>query len=186
VKAMIQNGTLKVLAEPNVVAASGQSASFLSGGEIPVPIASAGTTGGSTITIEWKEFGVSVDFLPTIVDSAVINLKVAPEVSSLDFNSGIQMSGFRIPALRTRRAETTVELRDGEILVIGGLILEEENRVKTKIPILGHIPLLGWFFSNSATSKSQTELLLVVSPRITRALSAGSPMPTLQSEKEKN
>lgn len=184
VKAMMQNGILHVLAEPNVVAASGQSASFLSGGEIPVPIASSGTTGGSTVTIEWKEFGVRVDFLPTIVDSAVINLKVAPEVSSLDFNSGVQLSGFRIPGLRTRRAETTVELRDGEILVIGGLILEEENRVRTHIPILGQIPLLGWFFSSYTTSKSQSELILVVSPRITRALGPQSPMPELKSSFE--
>lgn len=184
VKAMMQDGTLRVLAEPNVVAASGQSASFLSGGEIPVPIASSGTTGGSTVTIEWKEFGVRVDFLPTIVDSAVINLRVAPEVSSLDFNSGVQLSGFRIPGLRTRRAETTVELRDGEILIIGGLILEEENRVRTRIPILGHIPLLGWFFSGYQSAKSQSELLLVVSPRITRAMGAGSPMPELKSSLE--
>jgi len=181
VKAMMENGTLHVLAEPNVVAASGQSASFLSGGEIPVPIASAGTTGGSTVTIEWKEFGVRVNFLPTIVDSSVINLKVAPEVSSLDYNSGVQLSGFQIPALRTRRAETTVELRDGDILVIGGLILEEENRVKSGIPVLGQIPLLGWFFSSYHTSKSQSELLIAVSPRITRALRAGSPMPELSS-----
>ena len=179
VKAMLQNGTLRVLAEPNVVAASGQSASFLSGGEIPVPIASSGTTGGSTITIEWKEFGVKVDFLPTIVDSAVINLRVAPEVSSLDFNSGVQLSGFHVPALRTRRAETTVELRDGEILLIGGLILEEDNRVKSKMPVLGHIPLLGWLFTSYNSVKTQSELLLVVSPKITRAQKAGSPMPEL-------
>jgi pilus assembly protein CpaC len=182
VKAMLQNGTLRLLAEPNVVAASGQSASFLSGGEIPVPVASAGTTGGSTVTIEWKEFGVKVDFLPTIVDSAVINLRVAPEVSSLDFNSGVQLSGFRIPALRTRRAETTVELKDGEVLLIGGLILEEENRVKNKIPVLGHIPLLGWFFTSYSSAKIQSELLLVVSPKITRAQSAGSQMPVLRSD----
>jgi pilus assembly protein CpaC len=184
IKAMMQNGTLRVLAEPNVVAASGQSASFLSGGEIPVPIASSGTTGGSTVTIEWKEFGVKVDFLPTIVDSAVINLKVAPEVSSLDFNSGVQLSGFRVPALRTRRAETTVELRDGEVLLIGGLILEEENRVRTRIPVLGHIPVLGWLFSGYEMAKTQSELLLVVSPRITRAQPAGTPMPELKMRPE--
>jgi len=181
VKALFENGALRVLAEPNVVAASGQSASFLSGGEIPVPIASGGTGGSTTVTIEWKEFGVRVDFLPTIVDSAVINLKVAPEVSSLDFNSGIQMSGFRIPGLRTRRAETTVELRDGEVLVIGGLILEEQTRIKSGIPLLGEIPILGWFFSSYKTEKTQSELLLVVSPRITRAQAAGSPMPDLES-----
>jgi len=181
IKALMANGVLKLLAEPNVVAASGQNASFLAGGEIPVPIASAGSTGGSTITIEWKEFGVKVNFLPTIVDSAVINLKVAPEVSSLDFANGIQLTGFRIPALRTRKAETTVELKDGEVLAIGGLILEEETKVRNRIPVLGHIPLLGWFFTDYSSGKQQSELLLVVSPHITRALPSGSAMPGLRS-----
>jgi pilus assembly protein CpaC len=114
VHALEEHGVLKVLAQPNVVAMSGQSADFLSGGEIPVPIATAGAQGGSTITIEWKEFGVKVRFLPTIVDSGVVNLMVAPEVSSIDFANGIVLSGFRVPALRTRRASTTVELKDGE------------------------------------------------------------------------
>lgn len=179
IHAMMSNGVLHLLAEPNVVASSGQGASFLSGGEIPVPIASSGTTGGSTVTIEWKEFGVKVDFLPTIVDSAVINLKVAPEVSSLDFSNGIVLSGFQVPALRTRRAETTVELKDGETLVIGGLIMEEEIKVRNRIPVLGHIPLLGWLFTDYSSQKQQSELLLVVSPRITRALPRGSQMPDL-------
>ncbi len=181
IKAMMANGVLRLLAEPNVVASSGQGASFLSGGEIPVPIASSGTTGGSTVTIEWKEFGVKVDFLPTIVDSAVINLKVAPEVSSLDFGNGIQLAGFRVPALRTRRAETTVELKDGEVLVIGGLIMEEETKIRNRIPVLGHIPLLGWFFTDYSSQKTQSELLLVVSPRITRALPRGAAMPDLKA-----
>ena len=184
IRAMISNGVLHVLAEPNVVASSGQNASFLSGGEIPIPIASSGTSGGSTVTIEWKEFGVKVGFLPTIVDSSVINLKVAPEVSSLDFGNGIVLSGFRVPALRTRRAETTVELKDGEVLVIGGLIMEEENRVKTRIPLLGDIPLLGWFFTDYTSQKSESELLLVVSPHITRALAPGARMPDLRTDEK--
>jgi pilus assembly protein CpaC len=179
IRAMMSNGVLHLLAEPNVVASSGKDASFLSGGEIPVPIASSGTTGGSTVTIEWKEFGVKVNFLPTIVDSAVINLKVAPEVSSLDFSNGIVLSGFQVPALRTRKAETTVELKDGETLVIGGLIMEEEIKVRNRIPVLGHIPLLGWLFSDYSSQKQQSELLLVVSPRIIRAMPRGSQMPDL-------
>ena len=186
IKALMANGILKLLAEPNVVAASGQDASFLSGGEIPVPIASAGSTGGSTVTIEWKEFGVKVGFLPTIVDSSVINLKVSPEVSSLDFANGIVLSGFRVPALRVRRAETTVELKDGEVLVIGGLIMEEETKVVSKIPLLGHIPLLGWFFTDYSSGKQQSELLLVVSPKITRALPSGSQMPGFKSGLDKD
>lgn len=174
IHAAMSNGILKVLAEPNVVAASGQKAEFLSGGEIPVPIASAGAQGGTTVTIQWKEFGVKVKFVPTIVDSQVINLHVVPEVSSLDFGNGIEISGFKIPALRTRRAETTVELRDQEILVIGGLFMEEEEKVRTRIPILGHIPVLGYLFSDTRNIKTQTELMLIVSPHIIRALPAGS------------
>jgi pilus assembly protein CpaC len=175
VRALASKGAIRLLAEPTVVAASGKKASFLSGGEIPVPVASAGATGGSAVTIEWKEFGVKVEFLPTIVDENLINLKVAPEVSSLDFANGIELSGFRIPALRSRKAETTVELRNDETLVIGGLIMEQENVVESRIPVLGDIPLLGYLFRSKRTQKSVNELLLVVSPRIVRALPAGSP-----------
>jgi pilus assembly protein CpaC len=174
VRALASEGIIHLLAEPTVVAASGQKASFLSGGEIPVPVASSGTTGGSTVTIEWKEFGVKVAFVPTIVDEGVINLKVAPEVSSLDFGNGIELSGFRIPALRTRKAETTVELRNNETLVIGGLIMEEETSVESKIPLLGDIPLLGALFRSERSVKSVNELMLVVSPKIVRALPPGT------------
>jgi Flp pilus assembly secretin CpaC len=186
VTALKSNGVIRVLAEPNLVAASGEKANFLSGGEIPVPIASSGTTGGSTVTIEWKEFGVKVDFLPTIVDEGVINLKIAPEVSSLDFGNGIVLSGFQIPALRTRRATTTVELRNRETLVIGGLLMEEETKFESKVPILGDIPLLGYLFRSERVAKTTNELLLVVSPRIVRALPEGTrvPLPTDEPEPE--
>jgi pilus assembly protein CpaC len=186
VTAMKSNGVIRVLAEPNLVAASGEKANFLSGGEIPVPVASAGTTGGSTVTIEWKEFGVKVDFLPTIVDEGVINLKIAPEVSSLDFGNGIVLSGFQVPALRTRRATTTVELRNRETLVIGGLLMEEETKFESRVPILGDIPLLGYLFRSERVSKATNELLLVVSPRIVRALPEGTrvPLPTDEPETE--
>lgn len=179
-RALQEKGVIRLLAQPNVVAASGEKANFLSGGEIPVPVASSGATGGSTVTIEWKEFGVKVDFVPTIVDEGVINLKVAPEVSSLDFGNGIELSGFRIPALRTRRAQTTVELRDKETLVIGGLLMEEEEKFETRIPILGDIPLLGHLFRSKRSKVNVNELLLVVSPRIVRALPEGTrvPLPT--------
>lgn len=173
-KALMTNGVIRVLAEPNVVAASGQEASFLSGGEIPVPIASSGSQGGTTITVAWKEFGVKVEFVPTIVDSNVVNLFVKPEVSSLDFNNGIKISGFDIPAIRARRAQTTVELKNREILVIGGLLMEEETKIKKRIPLLGHIPFLGTLFTNTQTATSQNELMLVVSPHIIRALPPGT------------
>jgi pilus assembly protein CpaC len=184
IRALITNGVLHVLAEPTIVAASGQPADFLAGGEIPVPIASAGAQGGTTITIEWKEFGVKVAFVPTIVDAGIINLEVAPEVSSLDFSNGIEISGFRVPAMRTRKATTTVELKDQETLVIGGLIMEEEIKVRAKMPILGHIPLLGYLFSDTQTEKKNTELVLVVSPHIVTALPRGTKakLPTLKED----
>jgi pilus assembly protein CpaC len=174
IHALQSNGVLRVLAEPNVIAASGEEANFLSGGEIPVPIASAGAQGGSTITIEWKEFGVKVRFVPTIVDTGVINLFVAPEVSSLDYGNAVEISGFKVPALRSRKAETTVELGDEETLVIGGLIMEEENEVRTRIPILGHIPILGYLFSDTRKVKVENELMIVVSPRLVRSLPRGA------------
>lgn len=177
IRALQSNGVLRILAEPNVIAASGEEANFLSGGEIPVPIASAGAQGGSTVTIEWKEFGVKVRFVPTIVDTGVINLVVAPEVSSLDYNNAIEISGFKIPALRSRKAETTVELGDQETLVIGGLMMEEENEVRTRIPILGHIPILGYLFSDTRKVRTENELLIVVSPRLVRSLAPGVTVP---------
>jgi pilus assembly protein CpaC len=185
--ALETNGVLKVLAEPTVIAASGEEANFLSGGEIPVPVASAGSQGGTTITIEWKEFGVKVRFVPTIVDTGVINLVVAPEVSSLDYGNAIQISGFNIPALRSRKAETTVELGDKETLVIGGLIMEEENNVRVRLPLLGHIPILGYLFSDTRRVKNTNELLIVVSPHLVRSLPPGATV-TLpgQEPEEKN
>jgi pilus assembly protein CpaC len=184
IRAALTNGVVRILAEPNVVAASGQKAFFMSGGEIAVPIASAGTTGGSTVTIEWKEFGVKVGFLPTIVDTGVINLQVAPEVSNLDYSNAIQMSGFSIPAIRTRKAETTVELRDQETLVIGGLLFEDERKERTMIPLLGHIPLLGYLFSDTRNVKTTSELIIVVTPHIVRALPPGTvvPLPVIEEE----
>jgi pilus assembly protein CpaC len=174
IHAAVTNGVLKILAEPNVVAASGEEAEFLSGGEIPIPIAVSGTSGGTQVTVEWKEYGVKVKFKPTIIDSNLVNLHVAPSVSNLDYGNAVEISGFQLPALRTRKAKTTVELRDGEVLVIGGLLMEIEEEIKTSIPILGQIPILGYLFSDSQTMKTETELMLVVSPRIVRALPPGS------------
>jgi len=112
--------------------------------------------------------------VPTIVDTGVINLFVPPEVSSLDYNNAVEISGFKVPALRSRKAETTVELGDQETLVIGGLIMEEENEIRTRIPILGHIPLLGYLFSDTRKVRTQNELLIVVSPHLVRSLPKGA------------
>lgn len=186
IHAMEADGVLKILAEPNVIAASGEEATFLSGGEIPVPIASGGVQGGTTITIEWKEFGVRVRFVPTIVDTGVINLVVAPEVSNLDYNNAIEISGFRIPAIRTRKAQTTVELANMESLVIGGLIMETEDNVRVSVPILGRIPILGWLFSDTRKVKVENELLIVVSPHLVRSLPPGATVPLPTDEATEN
>jgi pilus assembly protein CpaC len=170
-------GVIRMLAEPKLVAASGQSASFLAGGEIPVPVASGGTQGGTSITIYWKEFGVGIKFVPTIVDSGVINLVVAPEVSSLDYSNAIVLSGFSVPALRKRRAETSVEMKDGETLVIGGLMLDETSKQVRKIPILGSVPLLGVFFRNSQDIDTESELLFIVTAHVIHALPKGTEVP---------
>ena len=173
IHALQEKGILRLLAEPTLVASSGNEASFLSGGELPIPVAQGGTASGA-FTIEWKEYGVRVNFLPTIVDSGVISLKVAPEVSALDFSAGTSVGGISIPALTVRRAETTVELEDGQVLVIGGLIREDETNVVRKIPVLGHIPLIGVFFTNVKKVKTNQELILVISPHIIRALPRGT------------
>jgi pilus assembly protein CpaC len=185
IKALETNGVVRVLAEPNVVAASGEKAAFLAGGEIPVPIASAGTQGGTTVTIEWKEFGVKVNFVPTIVDSNIVNLVVEPEVSSLDYNNVIEISGFDIPAIRVRRAYTTVELKDREVLVIGGLLMDDETEVVKRLPLLGRIPYLGFFFRHTQKIKIQSELMLVVSPHIIRAMPPGTVVELPEFEEEK-
>jgi pilus assembly protein CpaC len=186
INALETNGFLRVLAEPNVVAASGEKASFLAGGEIPVPIASAGTQGGTTVTIEWKEFGVKVAFVPTIVDSNIINLVVEPEVSSLDYNNGISISGFDIPSIRARRAYTTVELKDQETLVIGGLLIESQTELVKRLPLLGRIPFLGFLFSDTEKMTEVSELMIVVSPHIIRAMPPGAvvKLPSVEDEKE--
>jgi Flp pilus assembly secretin CpaC len=167
IKALQQKGDLRLLANPQLVCLSGEEASFLVGGEVPVPIAQTVTGAGvPSVTIEWKEYGVKVDFVPTVVDSNLINLKVSPEVSSLDWTNLISFGGYDIPALRTRKADATVELNSEQSVVLGGLISTEETKTMRRVPILGHIPLLNFFFSRRETSRYETELLIVVSPRI--------------------
>jgi pilus assembly protein CpaC len=173
-KALEKKGVVNTLAEPTLVSISGHEAEFLAGGEIPVPIAQqgGGGAGGASITIEWKEFGVGLKFTPTVVDSGVVSLKVEPKVSTLDWDNGIILSGFRIPALRTRRAVTTVELKDGQTLVVAGLITREDIRGASKFPILGDIPILGALFRSTNFMKNETELVLLVTPKIVRSYSA--------------
>jgi pilus assembly protein CpaC len=177
IHALEQKGLLKVLARPNLVCVDGKEASFLAGGEIPIPVAQTSAGGGTSVTIEWREFGVKVGFVPTVVDSDLVNLKVEPEVSSLDFNNAIAIGGFVVPALRTRRAATEVELRGGESLVVGGLKSSGERSVVNKIPILGDIPLLGYLFQSRSKATESNELMILVSPRIVTPLPPGQEPP---------
>jgi pilus assembly protein CpaC len=165
-KALEQKGWFTSLAEPNLIAYNGAQATFLAGGEIPVPVVS-GTTGN--VSVEYKEFGVRLTFTPTIAGD-VIRLKVRPEVSVLDFANGVTLNGFRIPALQTRYAETEVELRDGQSFAIAGLMNTTGQEDKSYIPILSRIPIIGNLFKSKATRDDQTELLVLITPRLSRPL----------------
>ncbi len=168
IKALEQKGHLQSLAEPNLIAYNGQEASFLAGGEFPVPIVQGGV-GFSQVTIQFKEFGIRLNFTPTIAGDT-IRLKVRPEVSALDFANGITLSGFRIPALITRRVETDVELRDGQTFAVAGLLNNLTQTERGAIPILSSIPIIGNFFKSKAERAEQTELLVLITPRLVRPL----------------
>jgi pilus assembly protein CpaC len=175
-KALEQKGYFQSLAEPNLIAYNNQEASFLAGGEFPIPIVQ-GTT--NAVTVEFKEFGVRLTFKPTIAGD-VIRLKVKPEVSSLDFNNGITLNGFRIPALLTRRAETDVELRDGQSFAIAGLLNNTSQEDKAAIPILSKLPIIGTLFKSKADRAERTELMVLITPRLVRPLDPDEvpPLPT--------
>jgi pilus assembly protein CpaC len=176
ITALRSRGFFQSLAEPTLIAYNGQEASFLAGGEVPIPVAQ-GITGA--VTVVYKEFGVRLNFRPTI-SGDVIRMKVRPEVSSLDFINGITMQGFRIPALTTRRAETDVELRDGQSFAIGGLLNNMTQNDRAAIPILGDIPIIGYLFKSKAEQKERTELVVMITPRLVRPLAPGEvpPLPT--------
>jgi pilus assembly protein CpaC len=180
IRVLDQSGAFQSLAEPNLIAYNGQEASFLAGGEFPVPVVQ-GATG--TVTIQFKEFGVRLTFTPTIAGD-VIRLKVRPEVSSLDFANGLTLAGFRIPALSTRRAETDVELRDGQSFAIAGLLDNLAQDDKAAIPILSQIPILGPLFKSKAVRAERTELMVLITPRLVRPLDPDEvpPLPTDQKK----
>jgi pilus assembly protein CpaC len=175
IKALQENDLLEILAEPNLITLDGKDASFLAGGSFPFPTITTTPTGGSTapvITVQFKPFGVKLDFTPTVTPQGSIDLKVAPEVSSLDFSNAVTLQGYTIPALAQRRAETEVVLKDGESFAIAGLINNQVTEVLDKIAILGDIPILGKLFRSRSTQKSRDELLVVITPHFVKALSA--------------
>ena len=171
IRALQTKGLFQSLAEPNLVAESGKEASFLAGGEFPIPIAQA-SGGGTSITVIFKEFGVRLSFTPT-VNGDRVHLKVKPEVSTLDFANAITLQGFRIPALTTRRTETELELQDGQTFAIAGLLNNTMTSSLQKIPGIGDIPILGNLFKSKAAQKNQTELVVMITPHILPRNSSG-------------
>ena len=167
-----RRGLTKILAEPTLIAQSGERASFLAGGEFPVPVlqSSSGTGGSNAITVEFKPFGVSLGFTPTVLGDGVINLVIEPEVSSIDPSASIAINGLIVPGLQTRRASTTVQLRDGESFAIAGLIRRDFQTTVRQLPVLGSIPILGALFRSSSFQRGETELLIIVTPRLVQPI----------------
>jgi pilus assembly protein CpaC len=173
IKALQEHDLLQILAEPNLITVEGKEASFLAGGSFPFPTITTTPTGGGTapvVTVQFKPFGVKLEFTPTVTAQGSIDLKVAPEVSSLDFANAVTLQGFVIPALAQRRAETEVILKDGESFAIAGLIDNRVIETLMKVPGLGDLPILGKIFRSRSTQKSTDELLVVVTPHFVKAL----------------
>ncbi len=181
IEALIQaaktRGDFRSLAEPNLMTLPGKEAYFLAGGEFPFPTLQAASA-GNVVTVVFKEFGIKLRFTPVILRSGAIRLKLAPEVSSLDFANGLVIGGFEIPTILTRRAETEVELREGQFLAIAGLLDNSLINNVTKIPVLGDIPLIGELFKSRAIRQRKTELLVLITPRLVTANETPTPVPT--------
>ena len=180
IDALATDNLARILAEPNLVAMSGQSASFLAGGEFPVPVASSGATAtsGPTVTVEYKKYGVQLSFLPTVMSDGRINLKVAPEVSQLSTQGAVTTSTITVPGLVTRRAETMVELGSGESFAIAGLLQSTSNQNDTGLPGLGDVPVLGALFRSDKYQRNETELVIIVTPYLVRPVEAVSALQT--------
>jgi pilus assembly protein CpaC len=183
INALEGSGFAYTLARPSLVALSGQSASFLAGGEIPIPVPSSGS---DTVTIEYKEFGIRLTLTPTVIDRNRVTLKVAPEVSELDYANAINIGGTPVPALTVRRTDTSVSLADGESFVISGLISTTNTSQVNKFPGLGDIPVLGAFFRDSQIKREERELLMIVTPHLVQPLAADAQLPSLPGEKLRN
>ena len=180
IKALETKNVLQILAEPNVLAINGKTASFLAGGEFPYPTLQGGGAGLGAVTIQFREFGVRINFTPVITPRGTIRLEVAPEVSSLDFANGLVFQGFNIPALATRRVKTEIELESGQSFAIGGLLDNRTTEALSKVPGLGNIPLLGKLFQSRSIQKSNSELLVLVTPELVRPVPKGQNPPDLK------
>jgi pilus assembly protein CpaC len=176
--ALEEQQVVRRLAEPNLIASSGESADFLAGGEFPVPISSTTTTGIPTITISYKEFGVKLRFTPTVLANRVISLKLEPEVSDLDPTISVSSGGVTVPGIIKRRANTTVEMRDGQSFAIAGMLSAKSARAVDALPWLGSVPMIGALFSSKEFQQDETELVVIVSPHLVHPLPPGKMLKT--------
>lgn len=180
IEALESKGILQVLAQPNLVTEDGKQASFLAGGQFPYPVVQGGGAGSpATVTIQFKDYGISLAFIPTIMPNHTIRLQVAPEVSALDYANEVQISGFLVPGLTTRAVNTQVDLADGESFLIGGLLDRSITQTFNKIPFIGDIPILGKFFQSESRTKNNTELIVIVTPEVVSPVPTGAPVPDL-------
>jgi pilus assembly protein CpaC len=184
ITALRQNNLLRVLAEPNLVAISGQEASFVAGGEFPVPVTQGGATGagGAAITIEYRTFGVKLNFVPVVLGDGKIRLKVAPEVSDLDFTTAVRFNGFVVPGLTQRKLQTTIEMREGQTFALAGLLNNNVSATKDVTPVLGDLPVVGPLFRSVRYQRKETELVVIVTPRLVEAVNPAQ-VPLLPGEK---
>src|SRR5262252_10176480 len=187
IKALQQQNLLQILAEPNLIAVNGKEASFLAGGEFPFPVAQLGSQGLSTVTIQFREFGVRLKFTPLIQPNGNIHLRVTPEVSTLDFANAVTIGGTTVPALSTRKAETEFEIQDGQSFVIAGLMDNRVTNINNKIPWLGDVPILGNFFKSKSAQKTNSELMVLctarrVSPSLQPPPGPTNPVPFMDRE----
>jgi pilus assembly protein CpaC len=180
VKALQGRNMLQILAEPNLIAIEGKEASFIAGGEFPFPTLTATTTGGAVapvITVQFRKFGIQLGFTPTVEANGAIHLKVSPEVSALDFSNAVTLQGFLIPAIAVRRADTEVILKDGESFAIAGLMDNRVTQVLNRVPGIGDVPIIGHLFRSRSLKKTQDELLVVITPKFVKPVSASDSVP---------
>lgn len=184
IRALEEKGVIRTLAEPNLVALSGDTASFLAGGEFPIPVANK----DNEITVEFKKFGVSLDFTPTVLGDGLVNLRVRPEVSAIDKANGIRASNIEIPGISVRRADTTVELHDGQAFAVAGLLQNNYSNDVRQTPWLGNVPILGALFSSKRYQRNESELVIIVTPRLVQPAphpdQLGSPLDTFAEPTE--
>jgi pilus assembly protein CpaC len=180
IHALETKGIADVLAEPNLLASNGKEASFLAGGQFPYPVVSGTSGGTAAVSIEFKDYGIRLNFIPTITPRGTIRLQVAPEVSALDYSNEVEISGFEVPGITSRRVNTEVELKDGQTFIIGGLLDKSISDTFQKIPFLGSIPIIGKLFQSESKTKNDTELIVLVTPEVVSPLPVGAPTPDLK------